>query len=303
MTEDRTTALDHRHATGPDLVLDIGAELGEGPCWDAASGELLFVDIPARNVHRFNPASGALGTWQFDQQVGAVVPRASGGLLLALEHGFATVDALGDEPVSLAEVEAGNSATRMNDGKCDGAGRFWAGTMAHDSTPGAGSLYRLDVDGAVTRMLDGVTISNGLGWSPDNRTMYYIDTMTHGVDAFDYDIARGAIANRRRLVSIPESAGLPDGLAVDAEGGIWVALAFGWGLNRYTPAGLLDRELRLPVALATSCAFGGADLSDLYITTGWTGLSRADRAAQPAAGGLFRIQPGVRGIAGVPFAG
>ena len=285
------------------LAFDVGAQLGEGPSWVATTGELLFVDILASTLFRANPASGAVQSRRLAQQIGAVVPRAGGGLLLALENGLWTIDADDGEPRLLVEVEGDDPATRMNDGKCDRAGRFWGGTMAHTPTPGAGSLYRLEPDGALERVLEGVTISNGLGWSPDDRTMYYIDTMSRRVDAFDFDIGRGTIANRRTFVDLAATTALPDGLAVDAEGGVWVAFYGGWGLHRYTGLGELDRVLRLPVANATSCAFGGPELADLYITTATSGLSEAERALQPAAGGVFHSRPGVAGLTEVPFAG
>jgi sugar lactone lactonase YvrE len=183
----------------------------------------------------------------------------------------------------------------MNDGKCDAAGRFWAGTMALDERGGAGALYRLDPDGHVETMIDGVTISNGLDWSDDGRLMYFIDTPTQSVDVFDFDLASGRIANRRSFARIDPVDGAPDGLTLDAEGFVWVALWGGSRVRRYAPDGALDSIVRVPATYVTSCAFGGADLGDLYITTARIKLSEADRASQPLAGGLFRARPGVRG--------
>jgi sugar lactone lactonase YvrE len=183
----------------------------------------------------------------------------------------------------------------MNDGKCDAAGRFWAGTMAFDYRRGAGALYRLDPDGRVHTMVRDVTISNGLDWTDDGRRMYYIDTPTKSIDVFDFDLASGAIASRRSLVQVPDGQGFPDGMTLDAEGGIWVALFRGGVVRRYTPDGALDREIRLPVTQPTSCAFGGRDLRDLYITTAANTLSPEERARQPHAGGVFRCRPGVQG--------
>jgi sugar lactone lactonase YvrE len=183
----------------------------------------------------------------------------------------------------------------MNDGACDRAGRFWAGTMALDERPGAGALYRLDRDGRVETMLRPVTISNGIDWTGDDRRMYFIDSPTQSVDLFDFDATTGAIANRRTFVRIPPDAGVPDGLTVDAGEGVWVALWGGGAVHRYTPDGALDCVVRLPVTHPTSCAFGGDDLRDLYITTAAIALDARERERQAHAGGLFRCRPGFVG--------
>jgi sugar lactone lactonase YvrE len=198
----------------------------------------------------------------------------------------------------LAEVEADRPVSRMNDGKCDRRGRFWAGTIAEVHEPGAGSLYRLDADHRAVQVLTGVTTSNGLDWSPDGSTMYFIDTHAHGVDAYDFDEATGEIHNRRRLIDIDPEVGLPDGMAVDAEGGLWVALYDGRAVHRYSADGVLEGRLELPVSLVTSCAFAGPELADLYITTA------ADRHPdEPLAGAVFHCRPGVAGLSNCPFAG
>jgi sugar lactone lactonase YvrE len=182
----------------------------------------------------------------------------------------------------------------MNDGKCDSTGRFWAGTMALDVRPGAGSLYRLGPKRDVERMVTGVTISNGLGWSLDDRLMYYIDTPHRRVDVFDFDSPAGAIANRRPFVTI-EGPGWPDGMAVDAEGGLWIAIWGGGKVLHYLSDGTLAGGVEVPVSQVSSCGFGGPELRDLYITTAWQNLSPERRAAEPLAGGLFRHRPGVAG--------
>jgi sugar lactone lactonase YvrE len=203
----------------------------------------------------------------------------------------------------LADVQSDRPDLRFNDGKCDPQGRFWAGTMARDHRPGAGALYRLDPDLSVHLMVDGVAISNGLDWSLDGRTFYYIDTPTHRIDRFAFDPASGAISDRRPFVTIDPADGNPDGLTVDAAGGVWVALWDGWTVRRYRPDGSFDRDLRLPVSEVTCAAFGGPDLDELYITSAWELLSEAQHAAEPLAGALFRARPGVRGRAPTPFAG
>jgi len=284
-----------------ELVLDAHAQLGEGATWDAAGGRLVWVDILRGQAHRFDPAAAGDRAVDVGQHVGTAVPRARGGLLLALRDGFATLD---DDGALrwIARVEADRPGNRMNDGKCDPRGRFWAGTMAYDETPGAGSLYRLDPDGTVTTMLTGVTISNGLAWSADQRTMWYIDTPTHGVDAFDFDAEAGTIANRRRVVAVPEADGSPDGMTVDHDGCLWVAMWGGAAVRRYRPDGTLDTVVALPVSQVTSAAFGGGRADELYVTSAREGLSDEQLAAQPHAGALFRVRPGVTGPPATPAA-
>lgn len=286
------------------LRVDANAELGEGPTWDPSTGELLWVDILGRRVHRFRVAESAPGpSFATDRDVGAVVPRRNGGLALALAGAYALLETGASEPATMIAVEPDRPENRMNDGKCDPAGRFWAGTMAYAGTPGAGSLYRLDPNLSVTTMLQSVTCSNGLGWSPDGQTMYYIDTGTRGLDAFTFDPPTGEIADRRRIVDIPPESGLPDGMTVDVQGGLWVALWGGGAVHRYLPDGTLDRILELPCRLVTSCAFGGYMLDELFITTASVGLTREELETQPGAGGLFSCFPGVTGLPATPFAG
>ncbi|HEX8005748.1 MAG TPA: SMP-30/gluconolactonase/LRE family protein, partial [Trebonia sp.] len=193
-----------------ELVADAQADLGEGPAWDAAAGRLIWVDITGSVVHELLP-DGRSRRWNVPEHVGAAVPRTRGGLLLAVRSGFAALADDGSVSV-VARVEADDAGTRMNDGKCDPQGRFWAGTMSYSETPGTGSLYRLDPDGGVHRILTSVTISNGLGWSPDGTVMYYTDTATGGVDRFRFDAAAGALADRRRLITVDPADGSPDGM-------------------------------------------------------------------------------------------
>lgn len=281
-----------------ELVADAHADLGEGPLWDARTGELLWVDIMAGVVHRLDAASGVDRAFDVGQPVGAVVPRASGGYAFALRDGFAVGDA--DTTTVMEPIAPERTDVRMNDGACDSRGRFWAGTMQLEYERGAGELFRLDAAGAVETMLTGVTISNGIAWSPDDTTMYYVDTTTRRIDAFDYDAASGAIAGRRPLAAIEQGAGDPDGLVVDAEGCIWVALWEGWSVRRYGADGTLLGVLELPVARVTKPAFGGPDLDDLYVTTA---SPEAPDAAQPHAGGIFHARPRVRGLAARSYAG
>jgi sugar lactone lactonase YvrE len=278
-----------------DLALDIQAELGEGPVWDPLSSCLYFVDILRGLVHRFDPATQGLHTVAVGCSVGAVAPTERGDLVLAVRDGFARMDLATGRVEMIAEVEVDKIDRRMNDGECDAAGRFWAGTMALDERADAGALYRLDPDGRVQTMIDRVSISNGIDWSGDGRLMYYIDSPSQSVDVFDFDLASGTIANRRSFARIDPGDGTPDGLTLDAEGFVWVALWGGRAVRRYAPDGSLDSIVRVPAPHVTSCTFGGADLGDLYITTARIKLSERERAAEPLAGGLFRTRPGVHG--------
>lgn len=287
-----------------DLVLDARAELGEGPLWDERRGVLWWVDIMAGRVHRFDPAAGDDRAYEVGQPVGAVALRASrDDLVLAVQDGFALLDPESGEVRQLREVEKGQPGNRMNDAYCDPRGRLWAGTMAMDETRAAGALYRLDRDLRVVKVLEHVGTSNGIDWSSDGRTMYYVDSPTRRVDAFDYDPETGSIGNRRAVVTFPSELGVPDGMVLDAEDYLWVAAWGGWQLRRYDPQGDLDRVVHLPVARVTKCAFGGPGLDDLYITTAWRGSSEQERAEQPHAGGVFRCRPGIRGRAPHRFAG
>jgi sugar lactone lactonase YvrE len=284
---------------GVEVVAEPACLLGEGPVWLPGSGELLFVDILPGRVHRLRPETGALESVELRTAVGAAVPRAGGGFAVATREGFGLLDWERGTLEPLAAVEAERPENRMNDGKCDAAGRFWAGTMSERREPAAGSLYRLDADGSVSRVLNGVTISNGLAWSGDGATMYYIDSLAHRVDAFDFDPAAGAVSGRRRLVELPEELGVPDGMTADAEGNLWIAFFGGSAVRCYSPAGEAVEVLELPVSLVTSVAFGGPDLRDLYITSATYRLSEPERHG----GAVFRCRPGVAGVAADAFAG
>lgn len=287
-----------------ELVVDAKAILGEGAIWQASKGCLYWVDIEGGLLHVFDAATGRDRAVPVGTKVGTVVSRASGGLLLALQSGFAFFDPDRGTLTPIADPEAAIPGNRFNDGKCDPSGRLWAGTMDGDLAPHAGGLYRLDTDLSVHRVLGGVTISNGLAWSFDRRTLYYIDTPTRAVSAFDYDDETGAISNRRDVVTVPDELESPDGMTIDAEGKLWVAHWGAGAVCRWDPeSGHLLQKIDVPAAHTTSCAFGGEDLGDLYITTARSGLSEEDLEAQPLAGGLFRVRPGVSGVPAFEFAG
>jgi sugar lactone lactonase YvrE len=264
---------------------------------------LLWVDIHAGLVHSLDPGTGAVEADEVGQPVGAVALRERGGLVLAVRDGFAVLDPGASGTRLVAEVETDEPRTRMNDGKCDAAGRFWAGTMDEEERAPLGSLYRLETDGTVRRMLSGLVISNGLGWSPDGLTMYHVDTPARRVDAYDFDLASGAIANRRTVFAFEPGAGDPDGLTVDAEGFLWVALWGGSAVRRYSPGGRLDAVVEIPARQVTSCTFGGPDLDELYVTTARRGHGPSQLASEPAAGGIFRARPSVTGRPAHRFAG
>ncbi|HJT64342.1 MAG TPA: SMP-30/gluconolactonase/LRE family protein [Candidatus Limnocylindria bacterium] len=283
-----------RSGDRPEVVVAPGARLGECPVWDSRSRRLVWVDVLARQVHLTDVRTGSDEVFSVPLDIGAVVPRAAGGYVAALQDGFWVIGV--GPPELIARVPEAGPEIRFNDGKCDSAGRFWAGTMAYDESPGAGALYRLGPDGRSTRVLQGVTISNGMAWSPDTRTMYFIDSATHRIDAFAFDVSTGELGDRRPLVHVPPEKGWPDGMTIDDEGGLWVALWRGSAVHRYFD-GRLDRAISLPVSLPTSCAFGGAGLDELYVTSATEGLSKRERAAEPLAGALFRVRPGVRGVA------
>jgi len=287
----------------PDVAFDAGATLGEGPVWDEEQQRLLWVDILPGLVHRFDPVTGSDVVFGVGKPVGSASLRRGGGLVLAVEDGFALLDPGWQRLDQVAVIEHPGPPARFNEGKCDPAGRFLAGTMAYDQTAGAGSVYRLDPGLAVTKLLDGVTISNGLAWSADGATMYYIDTPTQGVDAFHYDIETGRLANRRRVVDIPAAAGMPDGMTIDADGCLWVALYGGSAVHRYAPDGRLDATVSFPATNITCPVFGAREFDRLYVTSARDGLDERQLAAQPHAGAVFAVDVGARGLPGLRFAG
>jgi sugar lactone lactonase YvrE len=259
------------------------------------------VDIPVQRVHRYDPATGADAAWATPGPVSLALPRCGGGVVVGLPGGLYLLDDLDGAP--LVPLEADVLVNRTNDGACDAQGRLWVGTMALDERSPSGALYRVDADLLVTQVLVGTTISNGLGWSPDGAHFYFVDSPTRRVDVFACDPETGALGARRPLVTVDVDDAVPDGMAVDAEGCLWVALHGGWGLHRYSPHGELLDEVRLPVAKVTSCCFGGPHLKDLCVTTRRESLSDAELAQQPLAGALLCLDPGVAGLPTNAFAG
>ncbi|MFF7367609.1 SMP-30/gluconolactonase/LRE family protein [Streptomyces tricolor] len=281
--------------TAYEVAVRAEATLGEGPTWDPATGRLIWLDILGMRLHTYDPASGRRTVRTTPQHIGAAKPRAGGGLVLNLRDGVGLLDPDGTFRWLHHEPVPGR---RANDAAVAPDGSLWAGTMRYDEAPGGGTLSRLTGDGTVRTVLPDVAVSNGTGWSPDGRLMYYIDSPTRRVDVFDHD-ADGRVGNRRPLVEIEEGAGFPDGLTVDAEGCVWVALWDGGAVRRYTPSGDLDRVITLPTPRTTACAFGGPDLIDLYITTARTGLS----SPHPLSGSLLVVPGAGQGLPQPAFQG
>jgi sugar lactone lactonase YvrE len=278
-------------------------QLGEGACWDARRGELLRVDILAGGVYRDRVADDGglvpVRTYHVPGTVGAIAPiEGDDGWLLAAGWGFAYLSQDGSlRP--LAEVAP--AGARMNDAACDPQGRFWAGTLADDRRPGGGALYRLDRNGQSELMLGDLTISNGLGWSPDGGTMYLADSGTRVVHAFTFEAEQGTISGARMLITVAEEVGAPDGLTVDADGDLWVAIFGGGRVNRYSPDGDLREERRVPAVDTTSCAFAGPGLNRLYVTTATENWTDEQRRADPAAGLVYRFDTNATGRPAAPF--
>jgi len=284
-----------------ELAIDIRAELGEGPLWDATRGILWWVDILGAAVHAFDPATGTDRAIPVGEHVGTVVTRRNGGLLVALRSGLAACDPASGRLERWADPECGRPDLRFNDGKCDPQGRFWAGTMAYDTTAGAGNLWRLDPDRSLHRMLSGVTISNGVAWDAGRGWFYHIDSPTRCISVFDFDAPSGAIAHRRTAITCTAADGFPDGCVLDAEGLLWVAH---WGAGqvvRWDPrSGRAVQRIRVPVDQPSAVALVG---TRLFITSARTGLTPERLAQQPLAGGIFTTDVGVPGAPVHAFAG
>lgn len=282
-----------------EMVANHRAFHGEGPVWDPHASKLRWVDMLAGDVLTTDPSTGGTQRLHVGEVAAAVRPRREGGLVVAIERGFALVEPAEESVDPLDEVWS-DKLIRMNDGGCDPQGRFYCGSMALDESPGGGALHRLNPDRSVSTVLTDVTVSNGLAWSPDGSIVYYVDTACQRIDQFDFDAAAGTLHERRPLVNVPLEVGRPDGLTVDADGGIWLALWGGGALHRYTSEGILDAKISIPVTNVTACSFGGEDLKDLYVTTSQLQAPPGEKAT---AGALYRVQPGVGGAPILEFAG
>ena len=279
------------------LLLDAGALLGESPFWHAAEARLYWVDIEGRKIHRTDPVTGTDEVMEVPQQVGCIAPRASGGLVAALENGCALIDRWGAAPRAFGPaVLADKPEQRFNDGRVDAAGRLWVGSLTSDKANPAATLYRLDPDGSLTEILGGLTTSNGAAFSPDGGTFYHADTPTHAIRAYDVDTAAGTLSGGRIFHQFEHGNGRPDGAAVDAEGCYWSALWDGWRIVRFSPAGEPIQTVDLPVQRPTMLAFGGPDLQTAFVTSAGKYLTDEERAKQPNAGGIFTFRVDVPGL-------
>lgn len=275
--------------------------LGEGPVWSVKEQAIYWVDIDGKKIQRYSPTTKNYETFSMPIKVTLLAFRKTGGFICGTENGFYFWDADTQKMDFITHPESGKKESRFNDGKVDQMGRLWAGTMT--SQGATSSLYRMDGDLSVTTMVSNITISNGIGWSPDKTIMYYVDSLRYVINAFDFDIWHGTISNQRPFVQLDTDFGVPDGLTVDREGYVWCAIYDGWKVMRYDPFGRASAEIKMPVSRPSSCAFGGKDLDELYITSISEGLSAAQKAQEPMAGDLFMVKMQVKGIAEPEFSG
>ncbi|WP_449536340.1 SMP-30/gluconolactonase/LRE family protein [Ferdinandcohnia sp. Marseille-Q9671] len=287
-----------------ELVLDAKATLGEGPCWDSRKQLLYWVDVLEKKINIFNPVTNLNREIQLDQYVGAIVPRNLDEAVVVLENGFYFLHYSTEEVTLIDEPESHMKNNRFNDGKCDAYGRFWAGTMDKSYVEGQGALYCLDKDRNVHKKVTNVGLSNGIAWSPDNKFMYYIDTLTKKVCCFHFTIETGEIGNPIDIINFPEDEGLPDGMTIDEEGMLWIAHWGGSKVSRWNPkTGKQVGSVEVPALNVTSCVFGGKDLTELYITTARSDLSEEQLTKYPYSGGLFRIEMDIKGSPSYSFRG
>ncbi len=293
---------EHPHAE-VRCISQVPSLLGEGPVWSPRDDALYWVDILTPSIHRFDVATGKDTETKLGSMLSLVIPKATGGLLIATPNGLMTV---GDNGTltRLSHPEADRPGNRYNDGKCDRMGRLWVGTMDMGVAPNRGNLFRVDADGSWKKMDTGFTVANGLGWSPDNTRMYFTDSHRKLIYQYDFDFIEGTIGNRRPLISLDASAGSPDGLTVDADGCLWVALWDEWCVARFDPDGREMTRIRMPVPRPTSCCFGGPNLDVLYVTSARVRLGQDVLKSAPLSGSLFAVHiPHVRGLPETIFAG
>lgn len=279
------------------LVINTKAKLGEGPIWHHEQNQLYWIDIEGRQLHLYKPDVGELTSFPTQERIGTVVPIKEGGALIALQNGIYSMDLSSGHMTLITNPLDTLPDMRFNDGKCDPAGRFWVGTMHLQNKQGAASLYVMDSHHHVRQVLDNLTISNGIIWSGDQKTMYFIDTPTRQVKAFEYNVTTGDISSPSVAITIPDGSGDPDGMTIDEEGMLWIGLWGGAAVGRFNPnTGELIQKIEVPALNVTACAFGGELLDTLYITTASIGMNEAQQKKYPHAGGLFAVKPGVKGV-------
>lgn len=287
-----------------EIVLDHKCTLGEGPVWDEATQTILWLDIVEGLIHQYNINLKTFSSFNVGEMVGCIAFHEHGDLIAGVRNGIAFINREKNIVQHLANPEAGLS-NRFNDGKCDVAGRFWVGTMALTEEENKGNLYVMETDLSIKKKIENVSISNGIAWSADNKTMYYINTPTNYVFAFDYDVQSGNIDNQRVVIDLTHENGYADGMTIDNEDMLWIAFFGGWRVARYNPQnGEFLSQVELPVANVTCCTFGGNDFEDLYISTANKGLSKEDLEKQPDAGKLFVLKnSGFKGMPAMKFRG
>jgi L-arabinonolactonase len=285
----------------PEQVVHCQNIVGEGPLWNMKEQAIYWVDIDGKKIQRYFTQTKTYESFDMPAKICLMAFRTQGGMIVGAEDGLYFWDSAENKLDFITHPEKGKSEARFNDGKVDRRGRLWAGTMTFEGA--SSSLYRVDADLSVHRMETGVTISNGVGWSPDNRTMYFVDSIRYVIYAYDFDLETGAITNRRPFVKLDKSFGIPDGLTVDSEGYVWCAIYGGWKVMRYDPQGKVAAEIQFPVSKPSSCMFGGQDLDELYVTSISEGLSDEEKLQQPMTGDLFVIKTNVKGLPEPDFAG
>ena len=288
----------------PQPVLkDHPCLLGEGPVWDMHHQVIFWIDILNGEIHEYNPSFKTHRTISVGQMIGSFALCTDGNFIAALQHGFAFIDRTTGAVKIITDPERHLSGNRFNEGKCDPAGRFLAGTMAFSEESSAGSLYVLQKDLTTRKLIADVSISNGMAWSGDHNTFYFIDSPTKQVMAYDYDKSRELISNKRTVIRIADEEGFPDGMTIDAEGMLWIGHWNGWQVARWNPhTGVKLLQIKMPVAKVTSCTFGGERLEDLYITTARVDLTEGELKKQPLAGSLFVVRNcGYKGVLAFEF--
>ena len=282
--------------TEAEPLLACQNRLGEGPIWSVEEGALYWVDIVAPAIHRYRPLDGVHDQWAMPEHIGSLSMRTSGGLVVALKSGFAAFDPASGKVEMINHAEADKLDNRFNDGRCDREGRFFAGSLTYSEDQPLGSLWRLDIDRSAKPVMNSITVSNGLCWSPAGNIMYFADTPTRQICAYEYDQTSGTPSNPRVLVDTDRDGGWPDGSITDSEGCIWNAEWDGARVVRYTPDGKIDRVVTVPARRPTCAAFGGADLKTLFITSAWDRMSADERREWPLSGNLFAIDVDVPGL-------
>ncbi len=286
-----------------ECIYNKPALLGESPLWDPEEQVLYWVDIEKPALHCFDPQTKKHRVWSMPTEIGCIALRAAGGLVAAMRYGYANIALPSGEITMINTVLTDADGVMFNDGKCDRAGRFWAGTKDLSEQADIGALYRLDATGHSTEITKGYAVSNGFAWSPDNTIFYVCNSPARIIYQYDFDIGAGSLKNKRIFAKLPDESGYPDGVTVDSEGGVWNAHWDGWRLTRYLPNGKIDDVIKMPVRRPTSCCFGGTNLTTLYVTSASTRLSAEELKQDPLAGCVFAVDVGIKGLLEPKFVG